>query len=73
MLHYISTNNKICLVVLDHTGLTTDPSDLNIVKDTNNIEMIIVDNLPQSNRIRIFEKKKSFNTRRIQMQSTNNS
>lgn len=28
MLQYISTNKKICLVVLDYAGLTTDPNDL---------------------------------------------
>ncbi|KAI9248169.1 hypothetical protein EDC94DRAFT_684883, partial [Helicostylum pulchrum] len=58
-LQYISTNNKICLVVLDYAGLTTDPSDLKIFIETNkNIEMIIVDNLPQNNKIEIFERKK---------------
>ncbi|EIE88215.1 hypothetical protein RO3G_12926 [Rhizopus delemar RA 99-880] len=62
MLQYISTNKKICLVVLDYAGLTTDPNDLKKFLEANkNIEKVIVDNLPQNNKIEIFERKEILN------------
>ncbi|RCH77967.1 hypothetical protein CU097_001347 [Rhizopus azygosporus] len=62
MLQYININKKICLVVLDYAGLTTDPNDLKKFLETNkNIEKIIVDNLPQSNKVEIFERKEILN------------
>ncbi|CAO3664519.1 unnamed protein product [Rhizopus stolonifer] len=62
MLQYISTNQKICLVVLDYAGLTTDPNDLKKFLEANkNIEKIIVDNFPQNNKVEIFERKEILN------------
>ncbi|KAI7861307.1 hypothetical protein BDF14DRAFT_1992073, partial [Spinellus fusiger] len=53
---------KICLVVLDYASLTTDPNDLKkFLKANKNIEKVIVDNLPQNNKIEIFERKEILN------------
>ncbi|KAG1147359.1 hypothetical protein G6F37_002019 [Rhizopus arrhizus] len=48
--------------VLDYAGLTTDPNDLkNFLEANKNIEKVIVDNLPQNNKIEIFERKEILN------------
>ncbi|KAI7864135.1 hypothetical protein BDF14DRAFT_1732696, partial [Spinellus fusiger] len=59
---------KICLVVLDYAGLTTDPNDLKkFLKANKNIEKVIVDNLPQNNKIEIFEKEILNNPSRLEV------
>ncbi|ORX49843.1 hypothetical protein DM01DRAFT_1308683, partial [Hesseltinella vesiculosa] len=53
MIGYISScEKKICLVAIDFAGLTTNPKDLeDFVKDHENLEIIIIDQLMESNRV----------------------
>ncbi|KAI8095653.1 hypothetical protein BDF21DRAFT_406406 [Thamnidium elegans] len=58
----LTSTKKICLVVLDYAGLTTDPNDLKKFLETNkNIEKAVVDNLPKNNKVEIFERKEILN------------
>ncbi|ORE15391.1 hypothetical protein BCV71DRAFT_185438, partial [Rhizopus microsporus] len=58
---YISLQTNMCPVVLDYACLTTDQSDLKIFLEQN-IEVIIFDNLPYSNSIKMFERKGTLNS-----------
>ncbi|KAI9365666.1 hypothetical protein BD770DRAFT_312637 [Pilaira anomala] len=59
MLRHIKNNNKVCLVVLDHAGLSTNREDLEqLVSDNESLQKIIVDTLPFNNKVKIYERHK---------------
>ncbi|KAI9478430.1 MAG: hypothetical protein EXX96DRAFT_483051 [Benjaminiella poitrasii] len=61
MLRYIFAK-KICLVSLTFAGLKTNISDLATFLSNNaNIEKIVIDSLPHSNKIAIFDRKELLN------------
>ncbi|KAI9252731.1 hypothetical protein EDC94DRAFT_620499 [Helicostylum pulchrum] len=61
MLRYVSAN-KVCLVMLTFAGLTTNINDFETFLSKNaNIEKIVVDSLPHSNKIAIFDRKELLN------------
>ncbi|KAG1144199.1 hypothetical protein G6F37_006437 [Rhizopus arrhizus] len=61
MLRYVSAK-KVCLVMLTFAGLTTNISDFETFLSKNaNIEKIVVDSLPHSNKIAIFDRKELLN------------
>ncbi|KAG0763983.1 hypothetical protein G6F57_004622 [Rhizopus arrhizus] len=61
MLRYVSAK-KVCLVMLTFAGLTTNISDFETFLSKNaNIERTVVDSLPHSNKIAIFDRKELLN------------
>ncbi|KAI8064321.1 uncharacterized protein B0P05DRAFT_581019 [Gilbertella persicaria] len=64
MLRHINNNNKVCLVVLDHAGLSTNREDLEqlvSISDNESLQKIIVDTLPFNNKVTIYERQKLLN------------
>ncbi|KAL0089182.1 hypothetical protein F4703DRAFT_1733487, partial [Phycomyces blakesleeanus] len=54
---------KICIVVIDFTGLTTNPEDLEqFLKNSPNIVKIIIDKLPYTNTIHIYNSDELLNS-----------
>ncbi|KAI9253628.1 hypothetical protein BY458DRAFT_521771 [Sporodiniella umbellata] len=59
MLSHIKNNKKVCLVVLDHAGLSTNREDLEqLVSDNESLQKIIVDTLTFNNKVKIYERHK---------------
>ncbi|KAI8079133.1 hypothetical protein BDF21DRAFT_340080 [Thamnidium elegans] len=59
MLRHIKDNNKVCPVVLDHAGLSTNREDLEqLVSDNESLQKIIVDTLPFNNKVTIYGRQK---------------
>ncbi|KAI7902288.1 uncharacterized protein BX663DRAFT_435776 [Cokeromyces recurvatus] len=57
LISFISTNKKVCLVAIDHAGLTTNCEDLrDFLEKNENLAMIIIDNLPFNNKVHIYER-----------------
>ncbi|KAI7907730.1 uncharacterized protein BX663DRAFT_425534 [Cokeromyces recurvatus] len=62
MLCHIKNNNKMCLVVLDYAGLSTNREDLEqIISDNESLQKIIIDTLPFNNKVIIYERQKLLN------------
>ncbi|KAI8976039.1 hypothetical protein BDB01DRAFT_728374 [Pilobolus umbonatus] len=55
MLRFINNNRKVCLVALDHAGLSTNRKYLH---DNENLKMILVDTLLFNNKVTIYEREK---------------
>ncbi|KAG1122593.1 hypothetical protein G6F42_011335 [Rhizopus arrhizus] len=52
MLQFIVDKPKVCLVALDHAGLTTNTNDLRqFLRQNQQVKKIIIDRLPHSNEI----------------------
>ncbi|KAI7896656.1 uncharacterized protein EV154DRAFT_535614 [Mucor mucedo] len=61
MLTYLKNNEKVCLVVIDFAGLSTNTDDLQqsvSISDHESLQKIIVDTLPFNNRVFIFDRPK---------------
>ncbi|KAG2218961.1 hypothetical protein INT45_008385 [Circinella minor] len=57
LLLFIAEKPKICLVVLDFAGLTTNILDLNeFLKNNEQIKKIMVDMLPISNKVHVYDR-----------------
>ncbi|CAO3694552.1 unnamed protein product [Rhizopus stolonifer] len=62
MVHHINNNNKVCLVVLGHAGLSTNREDLEqLVSENESLQRIVVDTMPFNNKVMIYERQKLLN------------
>ncbi|KAI9033890.1 hypothetical protein CLU79DRAFT_692379, partial [Phycomyces nitens] len=53
----ITSTDKVCLVALDYAGLSTNINDLyEFVKQHNNLEIIIIDNITAENNISVYKR-----------------
>ncbi|ORY88522.1 hypothetical protein BCR43DRAFT_448696 [Syncephalastrum racemosum] len=58
MISFLAVTPNVSLVVLDYAGLTTNIKDLKqFIINTPNLENIIVDQLPQQHKIKIFSRE----------------
>ncbi|KAI9480715.1 MAG: hypothetical protein EXX96DRAFT_481645, partial [Benjaminiella poitrasii] len=56
LISFIATNKKVCLVAIDHAGLTTNCENLrDLLEKNENLAIIIIDNLPFNNKVHIYE------------------
>lgn len=56
LLSYIQTRDKICIVVIDFAGLTTNTEDLEqFLRNNSNSVKVIADKLPHTNSIQVFD------------------
>ncbi|KAI7900619.1 uncharacterized protein BX663DRAFT_517051 [Cokeromyces recurvatus] len=59
MLQFVNTQKKVCLVAIDHAGLSTNTEDLrDFVRANPSLCKIIIDTLPFTNRVVIYESEK---------------
>ncbi|ORX42678.1 hypothetical protein DM01DRAFT_1330024 [Hesseltinella vesiculosa] len=57
LISYLATTKKVCLVVIDFAGLSTNVEDLFcFIRNNGNIEKIIVDCLPFENNVKVYER-----------------
>ncbi|KAG2211160.1 hypothetical protein INT47_006279 [Mucor saturninus] len=57
MLNFLKNQEKVCLVVIDFAGLSTNSEDLRqFVSDNESLQKIIVDTLPFNNKVTIFDR-----------------
>ncbi|KAI8882215.1 hypothetical protein K501DRAFT_187250, partial [Backusella circina FSU 941] len=62
LLAYIRTRDKICIVVIDFAGLTTNSEDLEqFLRNNPNIVKLIVDKLPHTNSIHVYNSDELLN------------
>ncbi|EIE90110.1 hypothetical protein RO3G_14821 [Rhizopus delemar RA 99-880] len=62
MLRFINNNSKVCLVTLDHAGLSTNREDLEqFISANKSLQKIIVDTIPFNNKAIIYERQKLLN------------
>ncbi|KAI8982141.1 hypothetical protein BDF20DRAFT_818373 [Mycotypha africana] len=62
LLRHLSDNEKVCLVVLDHAGLSTNREDLEqLINDNESHQKLIVDTMPFNNKVTVYERQKLLN------------
>ncbi|KAI8079892.1 uncharacterized protein BX664DRAFT_303026 [Halteromyces radiatus] len=62
LISYLAATKKVCMVVLDFAGLTTNVKDLKQwLCDNPNLENIIIDQLPIQHKIKIFNRAQLLN------------
>lgn len=62
LLSCIQTRDKICIVVIDFAGLTTNTEDLEqFLRNNSNSVKVIVDKLPHTNSIQVFDSDELLN------------
>ncbi|CAO3630214.1 unnamed protein product [Mucor hiemalis] len=62
MLAYITNTEKICLVALDHAGLSTDCNDLyGFLTQHSNLEKVMIDTMPTESVIHVYERNRLLN------------
>ncbi|KAI8095814.1 hypothetical protein BDF21DRAFT_374229 [Thamnidium elegans] len=62
LLTYIRTRDKVCIVVIDFAGLTTNSKDLEqFLRNNPNIVKLIVDKLPHTNSIHVYNSDELLN------------
>ncbi|KAI9475368.1 MAG: hypothetical protein EXX96DRAFT_539968 [Benjaminiella poitrasii] len=62
MLAYITNTEKICLVALDHAGLSTNCNDLyGFLTQHPNLEKIMIDTMPTESVIHVYERNRLLN------------
>ncbi|KAG1052904.1 hypothetical protein G6F43_004984 [Rhizopus delemar] len=66
MLSHINTNNKVCLVALDHAGLSTNCEDLEeFIRNNLSLQKIIINPLPFNNKVIVYEREMLLNDSKL--------
>ncbi|KAI8089060.1 uncharacterized protein BX664DRAFT_332074 [Halteromyces radiatus] len=57
LISYLVVTEKVCLVVIDFAGLSTNVDDLrSLIENHKNLQRIIVDHLPYEIEVKIYER-----------------